>query len=126
MVDITRILVTVETLRVRNSGRYHAPCGIYDIKGESRAQVFGIGDRSEPVESTFLTYRPRVYLSNTNFPRRRRLTHGRTKKAFAPFLSFDTILRSQLCRIFRSSSIDPTRSNSLGMGDNSGITFKSI
>lgn len=33
MVDITRILVTVETVRVRNSGHYHAPRGIYDIKG---------------------------------------------------------------------------------------------
>lgn len=33
MVDITRILVTVETVRVRNSGHYHTPRGIYDIKG---------------------------------------------------------------------------------------------
>lgn len=43
MVDITRILVTVETLRVRNSARYHAPSGIYDIKGESSVWVFEIG-----------------------------------------------------------------------------------
>ena len=31
MVDIARILVTVETLRVRNSGRYHAPRREYTI-----------------------------------------------------------------------------------------------
>lgn len=87
MVDITRILVTVETLRVRNSGRYHAPCGIYDIKGGvSRAQVFEIGNRSEPGrESTFLTYRPRVYMSNTNFPRLTIDLTRSNKKGLSPF-----------------------------------------
>lgn len=115
MVDITRILVTVETLRVRNSGRYHAPCGIYDIKGESRAQVFEIGEPEWTGgkgggESTFLTYRPRVYLSNTNF---RRLTHKKGVRPFSVF-RYDHPLRN-----FRADayfSIDRTRFTGITWG----------
>lgn len=43
MVDITRILVTGETVRVLNPRRYHALRGIYNIREAGRVSVFESG-----------------------------------------------------------------------------------
>lgn len=85
MVDIARILVTVETLRVRNSGRYHAPRGIYDIKAAIRNRDRMNARDQPPLPPPLSECSPPVHLSNANFQRAAINPVDKRELALAPF-----------------------------------------
>lgn len=70
MVDVTPILVTAETLRVRNPGWYRAPHGIYGTGGE---RSFDIRNQ-DPVNAKDSTVRSMAFTFEERATNRQRLT----------------------------------------------------